>query len=144
MNGGGYATPADILASAPSRLVAHLTGSSEPSDDALTKALESAAGDIDSYLSNRYALPLPSVPLKLRDVAIDIALYKLLRLRPLGDIDDTRKRYEDAIRFLERVSEGKVGIGLPTAEEGTEPEPMLESTGVDYFTNKSVMKGLDY
>src|SRR5579859_3746909 len=58
-------------------------------------ALQGATDEIDSYLSNRYTMPLQEVPPALRDKCCDIAMY---RMSTSGDVqtDDRRARYKDA------------------------------------------------
>lgn len=88
---------------------------------AVDRALLDASAVIDGYLQARYRLPLADPPALLRIHACNIAMYQLLVLRPLGDVDDARKRYDDAVSFLTRVAEGKVSIG-PTDDGAPAPE----------------------
>lgn len=136
-----YATAAELLAETDPDLVAGLSGTDEPDEAAIEKALESASGTIDSYLSGRYTLPLSDPPIQLRTIAIDIALYQMMRLRSQGDIEDARKRYEDAIDFLKMVAKGVVNIGPATDPESSEPEV---DSGIDSFSAPRIMKCLDY
>lgn len=135
-----YATPTELIAAVSDpQLVADLTGASEPDIAAITRALESASSEIDSYLATRYILPLATVPDRLRELCIDIAFYKLLNFRPLGDIEDTRRRYTDAIKFLERLADGKVSLGLPTSEAAS-----ATVAGTDFVSVPSVFDNLGY
>jgi len=79
---------------------------------AVGRALADASAQIDAYLAGRYTLPLNNVPAELRRMAVEMGLYHLQSLRPLGDIEDTRKRYEDCLRFLRELSDGKRSLGL--------------------------------
>jgi phage gp36-like protein len=81
-------------------------------DSRLDSALVDASSQMDGYLRGRYALPLAEVPLELVVVACDMAMYKLQGLRPINDIEDARRRYTDAIRYLEGVSAGRIQLGL--------------------------------
>lgn len=74
--------------------------------------LEQADDVIDAYLSSRYTLPLNSVPGILKTCAIDIAVYKMAHNR-LPRTDEMRVRYEDALRMLELIAKGTIGLGLP-------------------------------
>jgi phage gp36-like protein len=78
----------------------------------LTRALTDAAALIDSYLSRRYQLPLLVIPQVLIPYALDIARYRLDRIR---DREDVRRRYEDAIKWLESVRDGKCYLGTDVA-----------------------------
>ena len=75
-------------------------------------ALQGASDEIDSYLSNRYQMPLPTVSPVLRDKCCDIAMY---RMAVSGDVmtDDRRSRYKDALKWLEGVAAGTIDIGVP-------------------------------
>lgn len=135
-----YATPEELIAAVSDpQLVADLTGASEPDEAAITRALVSASSEIDSYLATKYTLPLPTVPDRLRELCIDIAFYKMLNFRPLGDIEDTRRRYTDAIKFLERLADGKVSLGLPTAEAAA-----VAVSGTEFVSSPSVFDNLGY
>jgi phage gp36-like protein len=74
----------------------------------LDAALIAASELIDTYCGNRYHLPLDPLPVAMRAFCIDIARYRLDRIRSR---DDVRQRYEDAIRFLEQLTKGVVSIG---------------------------------
>lgn len=94
-------------------------------------AMEDAASIIDSYLLVRYCLPLASVPVVLRNYACDIAMYNLWNLRRMGDIETIRTRYEDAIRWLERVRDYKAEIIGAKAKPAVSAEP-VEGPGIHY------------
>ena len=77
----------------------------------LDRALVDSAALIDSYIGRRYPLPLPAVPQILVPYALDIARYRLDRIR---NREDVRARYEDAIKWLEGVRDGKNTLGVDT------------------------------
>jgi phage gp36-like protein len=60
---------------------------------------------------------IEDVPITVRELCVDIALYRLAH-NPLKQTDEMRRRYEDAIKFLERVADGKASIGLDTSGRG--------------------------
>lgn len=133
-----YASVAEFSASVPEHLLTQLTGGDESPDTvALGRALEDASAEMDGYLGSRYPLPLPTVPESLRRICIDIALYRLMNLRALGDIEDSRQRYDDAIRYLKDLVRGAVTLGLPE----NSPAP---ASGIAFVAGSSIMKGLDY
>jgi phage gp36-like protein len=80
----------------------------------LQQALSDASAEIDGYLDGRFALPLTDPPAVLPRLTCDIAMYRLQSLRPLLDVEDARKRYEDAVELLVRVARGEVTLGLAT------------------------------
>ncbi len=99
----------------------------------INRALTDAAALIDSYLARRYQLPLLTVPQVLIPYSLDIARYKLDRIR---NREDVRQRYEDAIKWLEMVASGKVYLGVDVANL---PVPQTESVGaVVYGSSQSI------
>lgn len=75
-------------------------------------ALEAASDLADSYLRSRFTLPLTVWQDDLRRAVCSIAAYDLLSSRgynpDAGADTNVRQRYEDAIRWLERVAAGQV------------------------------------
>lgn len=84
---------------------------------AIERALVSASDEIDSHIAVRYPLPLAAVPGILRQLAVDVAVY---RLAQTADVltEEVRQRYEDAVAHLRRIAEGKAALVLPPAEPG--------------------------
>lgn len=74
----------------------------------LNQAIADAGAEIDGYLAGRYQLPLATVPVILALYCGDITRY---RLYDDGATEEVRKRYEDAMKFLRLVAEGKVRLG---------------------------------
>lgn len=78
---------------------------------AIQKALLDASGLIDSYLSIRYTIPLVTYPDLLKRLCVDIALYWLSPDAGTAT-EEKRQRYEDALAWLERIAQGKTGLGI--------------------------------
>jgi phage gp36-like protein len=55
----------------------------------------------------------------LARLTCDVAMYRLQALRPLHDLAEARKRYEDAVAVLVRVADGTLTLGL--APDNQEP-----------------------
>jgi phage gp36-like protein len=105
-----------MIARYPNRDLVQLTNE-DPTQTAINlsiigQALADASAEIDGYLDGRFALPLNDVPTVLNRLACDVAMYRLQSLRPLHDMADARKRYEDAVQLLVRVARGEVTLGL--------------------------------
>lgn len=76
-------------------------------------ALDDASAEIDGYLAKVYELPLAEpYPSILRRLAVDIAIY---RMSPsIGALtDEKRRRYDDAIRQLEKIAAGELDLVGP-------------------------------
>lgn len=73
---------------------------------AANRALTAAVAEIDSYLSTKYAVPVPASENMLR-IALQIGVYRLL-----GDAgtEQARQDYDDAIRWLKDVQAGRAAI----------------------------------
>ncbi len=126
-----YATQADLERRFGAAEVAD-AGRRDP--ERIARALEDASAEIDAYLGRRYALPLSSVPAVIARIACDIARYRLWDDQAP---DEVRRRYEDALRFLERVARGEVEIGVP--------EPAADPAAAPaYRSPPPVMRDLDY
>lgn len=74
-------------------------------------ALISASALADGYLSARFTLPITVYSTELTSKICDLAAYDLLSAKPVnpeGGPWDRRRRYEDAISWLTKVSENKI------------------------------------
>lgn len=128
-----YCTLAGFTAAFPGEVVA-LTNLDDPAatttdETELQQALDAATAEIDLYLARRYTLPLSTVPEVLVQFCVDIARYRLDRNQP---DEDVRQRYEDAIRALERIGDGKVDLPIP--------EP-TQSAGMPSYTSPTRVWG---
>jgi phage gp36-like protein len=108
-----YATASDLpTAYGPDEVVLSSDRDGDTVEDtgAVARALSDASGEMDLYLAVKYELPLAlPYPGALRRICVDIALYRL-SYRSAERTVEKRKRYEDAIRQLEAIAEGKLGL----------------------------------
>lgn len=126
-----YALQADMQAALGDGELIQLTDRADPPVGAidatvLARALEAADGEIDSYLASRYSLPLVSVPVILRDCAVDIARY---RLHDRGVPDRVKEAYKDRIAWLRDVASGKASLGLDDLTPASAGLPEMTSGG---------------
>lgn len=141
-----YATQGDIaeLYGPNALYVADRDGDGVADTDAVTRALESARDEIDSYLAVRYRLPLASVPGILRQFACDIALYRLALARDVLS-EEHRRRYEDTIAALKRIAKGEAALVLPAdpdaEDDGQGPRPIVAG-GPERLFSREKMQGL--
>lgn len=119
-----YATQADIEAIYTEEFLVNLAdfdGNEIADDTVVDRALADASGLIDSHISIRYDVPIATVPDFLRRICIDIAVYTIAvdadRLT-----EEYRRRYEDAIRHLERIADGRAGLGIPVGQDGADTD----------------------
>lgn len=74
-------------------------------------ALDQADAEIDPYLAGHYQLPLASIPRLLVGFACDIARYRL-SAGATNDTEEVRNRYLEATKFLNRIANREVSLGL--------------------------------
>src|ERR1700737_1713114 len=111
----GYATKEDIDELYGTDLlvrVADYNRDGTPDPDVVARGLLAADEICDAYLSAQNTIPVTPVPGVVKNCAIDIAVYKIA-LGRTGRTDEMRVRYEDALTILEKISTGKIGLGLP-------------------------------
>jgi len=142
-----YATQADIvtLYSENALFVADRDGDGVPDAAAITRALGSASGEIDSFLNVRYQVPIEAPSDLLMQFCVDIALYRLALGREVLT-EEHRKRYEDALAHLKLIAAGKAALVLPVPEgaeeaEQTGPRPIVSGGPEREFTREK-MRGL--
>jgi len=86
-------------------------------EDVVARAIEDADATINVYCQELYLIPLSPVPNKMRQVGVDIAIYKLYSRRDDTMPEPRRDNYKDAIKFLGKVSEGKIKLKCQAAKE---------------------------
>lgn len=123
----GYATEADIIAlhseDTLNRL-ADLDGNGTRDEAKVSRALEDAQATIDAYIAVRVSLPVNPVPAILKNLSVDIAVYRMASDAGLL-AEDMRTRYEDAISFLRDLAAGKATLPIPRINPGdTSTSPM--------------------
>ncbi len=114
-----YCTLEDIYGSMEESDVIGYTddaGANTVDETRTTQAIDGAGALIDAYLAKRYTVPLAPVPGMIRELAVDIAIYKICSRRDQAP-EGRRKKYEDAIRLLEKIAEGKAMV--PGAAQST-------------------------
>lgn len=107
-----YATKQDMINRFGAEELIQLTdesGAGDIDDDMLDRAFADADADINGYLAGRYAVPLANTPPVVTRLACEIARYHLYnKAAP----ETVAQRYKDAIRTLEGIAKGLIGIGL--------------------------------
>jgi phage gp36-like protein len=139
-----YATAADLKARYPEKDLRELTDENATviDDDRLDGALADASDRIDGYLIGRYAVPLVKPPRVLTEHACIIAMYRLQSLRPQSVSEVARKDYEDTIRYLEKVGEGKVQLSLAVDDTpAVQTDGPIVVTGTRQFT-RDALRGM--
>lgn len=129
-----YATPEGLVKRYGEQSIKTLAISAD--SPKVAEALEDASQTIDSYLAGRYTLPLKSVPAVLERHCCYIARYFLEKNRTT---DQARRDYDDSIRYLEKVANGTISLGI--SEDGKTVEgdnvAIIESQGSVWARDKA-------
>jgi phage gp36-like protein len=115
-----YATLTDLVTRFGETELAQLTDRSHTGAaidaEVVQRALMDADAEIDARLQARYRLPLASVPRLLTNIACDIARYRLSDDRAT---DQVTRRFEDAVKLLDKIGRGEIHLGLDAADAPT-------------------------
>jgi phage gp36-like protein len=107
----------------------------------VARAVADADAEIDSYCGGRYTLPFSPVPVMIRKLSVDVALYNLHTRRSFAKAPEERqKRYDNAIRFLRDVSKGLISLGADEPAR-TDTSNSVEMTGNDRIFTRDKMQG---
>ncbi len=133
-----YASAADLTARFGDA-IGQMVAQDPLASTAVHVALEDAAAEVDSYLEGRYQLPLVPVPRTILRVSCDIACYRLLSLLPNMEVEDARHRYEDAVKTLQAIRDGRLDLGLPQASAPPSvPTPVLVASSPRLFSREKL------
>ncbi len=138
-----YCIQDDLLKLIPERDLADITAEAGDIPDAtvVAEAITAAGGEIDSYLGKRYQVPLAPVPDQVKALAVDLTLYRLYSRRSLAP-EVRRQRYEDAIRFLKDVAQGRAVItGATGLEEPSVQQEVTEVSSAERVFSREKMRG---
>lgn len=133
-----YATLEDLNRRFGTRELQTLAPSDEPGgidSDLIEAALNDAQAEIDSYIGQRYRVPLASVPDVLVGVACDLARFRLYSTNPTEEV---MNRYNQRIAFLRDVSSGKAGIPAEGNQQGSALAVGFTGGGVRSFTRETL------
>jgi phage gp36-like protein len=131
-----YATQEDMINLFGEAEIIQLTNLDNPNLETidpvrLDQALDYASREVDSYLQvAQYQLPLISVPLVLRNKVADIARYHLDSYQAREDV---RQRYEDAVKWLQLLASGKVGLGIDKITQ-----EQISTGGAQWFSQERI------
>ena len=91
-------------------------GDGLPDSDVVDRAISDAEGTIDSYLGERYKVPLQTVPDVVKNACADLAVYQLQQSRS-SVTDDMKERRDDILSWLKDVAKGTASLGSATELE---------------------------
>jgi phage gp36-like protein len=138
-----YITKQDLIDRHGEEKLAIIAGdeNGEIKQDIVDAAIDDASDEITGYISSRYALPFSIVPRMLERIAVDVSIYRMASDADTGS-EEIRKRYEDAVKALEKIRDGKIMLEAQQKEtEENEAEmPILFQTSQPLFARKNMQK----
>lgn len=136
-----YCTLGDILGSIDEEDVIGYTddyGSGLVNTDNVDKAIAGSDALIDSYIARRYSVPVNPVTDMIKDLAVDIAIYKICSRRSNAP-DERRKNYDEAKRLLDKIASGKVILpGAAASPAGTSDNTVKITSNPKLFGRDSL------
>ena len=114
-----YATQSNLIERfGEQELIDILPGEGPETIDAalVTVALDDATNEINTYLAERFTLPLEETPPVLVQVTCDIARYKYYSVHAT---DEVKERYDARIKWLKSVVDGKAGLAFTNQPESS-------------------------
>lgn len=92
---------------------AHPNKSGEVQVAIVEELIELACGVIDGYIAGRVTLPLATVPVIIRKIAIDLSLYNLYeRVDRIVKDSPIERRRDGALALLRDIQNGKLSLGI--------------------------------
>lgn len=126
-----YATEADIVELYGAHALAAVADrdyDGAADNAAVARALDDASGEMDLYIGAAYPLPLAAEVPALRQPCIDIAVYRLASSNGAVLTEEIRKRFDDAMKLLEKIASGKAKLTLPP-DPDPDPDDPLDGQG---------------
>lgn len=119
-----YSSLSDLLLMIPAEELAELTTDTGevPDSQVVAEAIAQADAEIDAYAGRRYPVPLSPAPVQVKNLSVDLALYRLYSRRCLAPAV-RQQRYEAAISFLKEVAGGQAVLeGVSPTSNGDAAE----------------------
>ncbi|PKN71196.1 MAG: DUF1320 domain-containing protein [Deltaproteobacteria bacterium HGW-Deltaproteobacteria-12] len=130
-----YCTLEDLKSAIPEDELVQLTDDVNTGDIdtyVVSRAIADADAEIDSYCGSRYTMPFSPVPVIIRKLSVDMAVYNLFTRRSVLKIpEDRQKRYDNAIRFLKDVARELISLGADAPAEPADGSPQATRTKDD-------------
>ncbi|OMQ01696.1 hypothetical protein BW722_06870 [Lawsonia intracellularis] len=92
----------------------------------LTEVINQTSSEADSYLGKRYVVPVEPVPPVLRFIVGDMVRYRLTSAEAL-ETSLIVQRYQQAIVWLTKVSQGEIVLPLPTTVNSEEQMVIIDA-----------------
>ncbi len=126
-----YTTVENLISLIPYQELVNLTNdddSKEINEKNVNCAISYAEEFINSYLRNKYSLPLKYVPALIVQLSTDIAAYRIYSRRPRKLPEHIKESYDAAVRILKDIQKEQMILDLPDEhpdKEITKPASMI-------------------
>lgn len=117
-----YCTKSDILDQVEETYLIQLTDDDRTGavdNDRVDRAIADADAEINGYCGQRYGIPFDPVPVLVRKISVDIAIYNLHSRRSDSLPEERLQRYKAAVALLANISKGIVSLG---EDDPSDPE----------------------
>ncbi|MCF6246916.1 MAG: DUF1320 domain-containing protein [Desulfobacula sp.] len=108
--------------------------------DNVNKAITGADALINSYIAKRYSVPVDPVTDMIKDLAVDIAIYKICSRRSAAP-EERRDKYEDAVRYLKEIASGKAILPEAAAAPSDSSDHTVSISSNSRVFSRDSMKG---
>ncbi len=140
----GDLVPALLTLAALRRLTADDPSAASVDTDVLDAHIEQAEALVEGYIASRYAVPLSTVPVVVKNLAARLVRYSLMTMgggAPEAWLVEDRKEVLQALRDLR---EGKLDIGLTAlgGDPAASPPTRIKSGGNDPTFGRSNLSGV--
>jgi phage gp36-like protein len=140
-----YSTLTDVKKLIPEETLIQLTddeGAGIVNQARIDEAISQADEEIDSYLGNRYDVPIVApVPGIIKKLSVDMGIYNLYSRR-MEEIPKARDdRYRNAIRILEGIAKGTISVGETDEPEGGADQIEASTSEDDRIFTKDKLSG---
>lgn len=140
-----YAILDDIKDSMPDTTIAQLTddtpSASVIDNDIITEQIARADSYIDTLIVSQYTIPLTApVPDIIKSISVRITIYYLY-VRRDADVPEAREAvYNEAIKDLKEIRDGKTPLPIDTAATGSFSSAVVETS---HFASSAEISGLE-
>ena len=148
-----YTNLDNLISLIPRQELINLTNDTAPAtevcEEKIISAMKYADEVINSYLRNKYVLPLSFVPDLIVQLATDITAHRLYSRRPRKLPEHIKDSYDVAINMLKNLQKEQMILDLPQEhpnETVTPPAKMVvtNATGNTRIFNDNVMSRFRY
>lgn len=121
-----YCVLADIQAEIPQVQLIQLTDDTVPpvavNQPVVDKAIADASDIINAYVGERYQVPITIVPALVKNMAVDLAVYRLFLRRKKQNLPEAaQKAYDNTMRLLRDVQAGRLSLGVSSLGQAATP-----------------------